>query len=174
MQGLGLPYGVVTTDERSLTKAAVTAWMSRVFPSHVLFGAPSFFRVSLVAQLVKNLPAIWETWVQSLHWEDPLEKGMATHSSILAWRISWNSLQAWSSGAWYPELQSWPFSFTKELLYNKLYWGGNCVNQRFFFLSYLEYHTFSMVRLYSIQHWQGKKSYRLVDQIMQYSLDMFF
>ena len=45
--------------------------------------------VSLVAQLVKNLPAIWETWVQSLGWEDTLEKGMATHSSILAWRIQW-------------------------------------------------------------------------------------
>ena len=44
---------------------------------------------SLVAQLVKNLPAIWETWVQSLGWEDPLEKGKATHSSILAWRVPW-------------------------------------------------------------------------------------
>ena len=43
----------------------------------------------LVAQLVKNLPAMQETWVQSLGWEDPLEKGKATHSSILAWRISW-------------------------------------------------------------------------------------
>ena len=42
---------------------------------------------SLVAQLVKNLPAMRETWVQSLGWEDPLEKGKATHSSILAWRI---------------------------------------------------------------------------------------
>ena len=38
-------------------------------------------------QLVKNLPAMWDTWVLSLGWEDPLEKGMATHSSILAWRI---------------------------------------------------------------------------------------
>ena len=44
---------------------------------------------SLVAQLVKNLPAMQETWVQSLGWEDTLEKGMATHSSILAWRIPW-------------------------------------------------------------------------------------
>ena len=43
---------------------------------------------SLVAQLVKSLPAMWETWVQSLCWNDPLEKGKATHSSILAWRIS--------------------------------------------------------------------------------------
>ena len=42
---------------------------------------------SLVAQLVKNLPAMWETWVRSLGWEDPLEEGMTTHSSILAWRI---------------------------------------------------------------------------------------
>ena len=42
---------------------------------------------SLVAQLVKNPLAIWETWVQSLGWEDPLEKGKATNSNILAWRI---------------------------------------------------------------------------------------
>ena len=44
---------------------------------------------SLVPQMVKNLPAMQYTWVQSLVWEDPLKKGMATHSSILAWRISW-------------------------------------------------------------------------------------
>ena len=44
---------------------------------------------SLVAQLVKNLPVIWETWVLSMGWEDPLEKGKATHSIILAWRILW-------------------------------------------------------------------------------------
>ena len=44
---------------------------------------------SLVAQLVKNPPTMWETWVRSLSWEDPLEKGTATHSSILAWRIPW-------------------------------------------------------------------------------------
>ena len=42
---------------------------------------------SLVAQVVKNLPAMQETWLQSLGWEDPLEKGKVTHSSILAWRI---------------------------------------------------------------------------------------
>ena len=44
---------------------------------------------SLMAQLVKNLPAMQETWVRSLGWEDALEKGKATHSSILAWRIPW-------------------------------------------------------------------------------------
>ena len=46
-------------------------------------------RASLVAQMKKNLPAMQETWVRSLGWEDLLEKEMATHSSILAWRIPW-------------------------------------------------------------------------------------
>ena len=46
-------------------------------------------RTSLVAQMVKLLPTMWETWVQSLGWEDPLEKEMATHSSTLAWKIPW-------------------------------------------------------------------------------------
>ena len=43
----------------------------------------------MVAQMVKNLPAIQETWVKSLGWEDPVEKEMATHFTILAWRIPW-------------------------------------------------------------------------------------
>ena len=47
------------------------------------------FRASLVAQRVKNLPVKWEIPVWSLGWEDPLEKEMATHSNILAWRIPW-------------------------------------------------------------------------------------
>ena len=45
------------------------------------------FGLPLLAQTVKNPPAMWETWVQSLGWEDPLEEGMATHSSILVWKI---------------------------------------------------------------------------------------
>ena len=54
---------------------------------------------SLVAQLVKNPPALWEIWVQSLGWEDLLEKGKATHSSILAWRIPWatRGLKEWDT-----------------------------------------------------------------------------
>ena len=52
-------------------------------------GASNVFGASLVAQSVKNLPAVQETQVRSLGWEDPLEKEMATHSSILAWKISW-------------------------------------------------------------------------------------
>ena len=55
------------------------------FLSHRLIS----LRASLVAQTVKRLPAVWETWVQSLGWEDPLEKEMATHSSTLAWKIPW-------------------------------------------------------------------------------------
>ena len=47
-------------------------------------------RTSPVAQVVKNPPAMWKTWVQSLGWEDPLEKGTLTHSSILVWRIPWS------------------------------------------------------------------------------------
>ena len=49
-------------------------------------------RASLVAQLVKNPPALRETWVRFLGWEDPLEKGKATHSSVLAWRIPWDRI----------------------------------------------------------------------------------
>ena len=51
--------------------------------------AQLYFMGPLVAQKVKNLPAMWETQVQSLGWEYPLEEGMATHPSILAWRIPW-------------------------------------------------------------------------------------
>ena len=50
---------------------------------------PLVILTSLVAQMVKCLPAMWETWVRSLGQEDPLEKEMATHSSILAWKIPW-------------------------------------------------------------------------------------
>ena len=62
------------------------------------------FRASLVAQSVKGLPVVQETWVRSLGGEDPLEKEMATHPSILAWRIPWTEkpgmLQSmWSQGS---------------------------------------------------------------------------
>ena len=59
-------------------------------PSGERIGYPlQYSQASLVAQLVRNPPAMRETWVRSLGWEEPLEKGTATHSSILAWRISW-------------------------------------------------------------------------------------
>ena len=65
-------------------------------PIHHIISMCKYFYVSvrdkgcsLVVQMVKNLPAVQETWVQSLGREDPLEEGMATHSSVLAWRIPW-------------------------------------------------------------------------------------
>ena len=63
---------------------------------------------SLVAQLVKNPPAMRETWIQSLGWEDPLEEGIATHSSILAWRIRMDRRAWW--------LQSSSSSVTQSFL----------------------------------------------------------
>ena len=57
--------------------------------SEVFIFTVVLFRVSLVAQMVKNLPAVQETWVRSLVWTDPMEKGKVTHSNILGWRIPW-------------------------------------------------------------------------------------
>ena len=62
---------------------------------------------SLVDQTVKNVPATWETWVQSLGWEDPLEEGTATHSSILAWRIPMDK------GAWWARVHGVATSWTQ-------------------------------------------------------------
>ena len=59
---------------------------------------------SLVTQTVKNLPATWETWLQSLGQEDPLEKGMATHSSILAWKILWTEIKSLKSYSYYQHM----------------------------------------------------------------------
>ena len=64
-------------------QARVLEWVAIAFSYMYIYGS------SLVAQAVKNLPAMQETWVRSLDWEDPLEKGMATHSNILAWEIPW-------------------------------------------------------------------------------------
>ena len=63
-------------------------WVGKILWRRDRLPIPVFW-ASLVAQLVKNMPAMWETWVQSLGWEDPLENGKANHSTILAWRIPW-------------------------------------------------------------------------------------
>ena len=60
-------------------------WLS--MHTRLIFGFYNMYLASLVAQLVKNPRAVWETWVWSLGWEDPLEEFMATHSSIFAWRL---------------------------------------------------------------------------------------
>jgi len=54
-----------------------------------------YLQASLVVQMVRNLPALQKTWVRPLGWEDPLEKGMATHSRTLAWRIPWTEESGW-------------------------------------------------------------------------------
>ena len=64
-------------------------FFKRLFSSSSLSVIKVVSWASLVAQLVKNPPAMWETWVQPLGWEDPLEKWKATYSIILAWRIPW-------------------------------------------------------------------------------------
>ena len=60
-----------------------------VTKEQVFYYLASMYRASLVAQTVKNLSALWEPWFRSLSWKDPLEEGLATHSSILAWRPPW-------------------------------------------------------------------------------------
>ena len=79
---------------------------------------PLFYIPSLVAQTVKNLPAILETCVQSLAQEDPLEKDMATHSSILAWRIPWTEepgrLQSTGVAKSRTQLSYFTFTFTSK------------------------------------------------------------
>ena len=65
-----------------------TPWRRNRLPIPVFLGFPG-------GQTVKNLPAMWETWVPSLGWEDPLEEGMTTHCSILAWRVPMDR------GAWW-------------------------------------------------------------------------
>ena len=73
---------------------------------HKLYLSTFFLRASLIALLVKNLPAVQETQVRFLGWEDPLEKEMATHSSILVWKISWTEepggLHTMGSQEWDP------------------------------------------------------------------------
>ena len=80
--------GIVSTSDCQLKGCSVWTLTGRTgnFPALVLFMKQ---RASLVAQLVKSTPAVRETRVQSLGWEDPLEKGTATHSCIVAWRIPW-------------------------------------------------------------------------------------
>ena len=79
---------------------------------------------SLAAQLVRNLPAMWETWVQSLGWEDLLEKGKATHSSTLAWKIPWTLLSMGSKES----------DTTERLSLSKIQSSWHLLNTKFLFI----------------------------------------
>ena len=76
-----------------------------------LLGSKGFcvLTASLIIQVVKNQPAMWETWVRSLGWEDALEKGEATQSSILAWRVLWTIYSPWVTKSQHNRA---PFTFT--------------------------------------------------------------
>ena len=88
-------FDMVTTSGHCVTEMWLEKLKKWIFnfirPYSIYTLQPHIARIwaSLMAQLVKNPPSMWETWVWSLGWEDPLEKGTATHSRILAWRISW-------------------------------------------------------------------------------------
>ena len=80
---------VLSMHSLILTLVSFLVDKGRVYPRPCLFLIPPYIRASLVAQMVKSLPAARETQVRSLGWEDLLEKEMETHSSILAWKIPW-------------------------------------------------------------------------------------
>ena len=79
----------ITARTTMQSSSSTSAYLSEENKSTYLKRYLPLNGASWVTQKVKNLPAMWETWVQSLGWEDALEKGMAAHSSILAWRVPW-------------------------------------------------------------------------------------
>ena len=103
-------FNAIFLEEEMATHSSILAWKIPCPVGYSLWVSKGktwlsdshvwrYLRASLGAQMVKNPPAMQETWVRSLGWEDPLEKGMPTHSSILAWRIPWTeepgSYRAW-------------------------------------------------------------------------------
>ena len=85
----GFPSGTVGKESTCNAGDSSSIPASGKFAREGIGYPPQYSWASLAAQLVMNPPAVWETWVHSLSWEDPLEKETATHSSILVWRIPW-------------------------------------------------------------------------------------
>ena len=98
---------------------------------------------SLVSQLVKNLPAKWETWVWSLGWEDSPEKGRATHSSILAWRIPWTVEFMGSQSIGHDWTAFTSLHFMYNIIYIYILW-----NMNFFLAKNLWYVGFTCLTMY--------------------------
>ena len=109
---------------------------------------------SLVAQMVKNPPAMRETWAQSLGWEDPLEESMATHSSILAWRIPWteepDGLQSMESQrvrhSWVTKHTLLLIIYNNNFMYNIQYY----IHYTFYYILYFVYCMLYM-QIYTMQ-----------------------
>ena len=88
MIALGFPGSSAGKERLQCRRPQFDSWVGKICWKRD--GLPlQYSWASLVAQLVKNLPAMQDIWVRSLGWEDLMEKGMVTHSSILAWRIPW-------------------------------------------------------------------------------------
>ena len=101
----------------------------------------SFIGASPVAQLVKNLPAMSETWVQSLGLEDPLNKGKATHSSILAWRIPWTMLHGVTKS--WRQLSNFYLTSFMQISYSTTLWTISISNKKAIWFLYFG-HFFPM------------------------------
>ena len=114
----------------SLRTGSATSWVC-VIGKGIHCSGHSWFLIckmgaSLVAQLEKILPAMQETWVQSLGWKDPLEKGKATHSSILAWRISWTAQRVTHDWATFTSLYLQNAEYETHLTFPfQLLWRSN-------------------------------------------------
>jgi len=106
-------FYLLVSQRQATDKTQRACWRPQATSAVVKVVMESYFQsrlteVSLVAQRVKNLPSVQETRAQSLGWEDPLEKGMGTYSSILEWRV------AWAVTAWRATVHGVPKSWMKE------------------------------------------------------------
>ena len=118
-----------TTNIKKISKGIL--WSGEVYesPQHKYPGLTLKNQASLVAQLVKkNLPAMQETWIQSLGWEDPLEKGKATHSSILAWRIPWTTLHGVTKS--WTQLSDFHLTSFVQISYSTTLWTISISNKK--------------------------------------------
>ena len=104
---------IVSSNSKVISKNLRTS-LRCTYPS--IWSFPVVYWASLMAQLVKNLPAMQETWVRFLGWEDPLQKGKATHSSILAWRIPWTIYRVCGVVKSWTRLSDFYFSLSPQII----------------------------------------------------------
>ena len=114
---------VLSMHSLILTLVSFLVDKGRVYPRPCLFLIPPYISASLVAQMVKSIPAVWEAQIWSLGWEDLLEKEMPIHSSILAWKIPWAKEPARLQSMWtqLSHFLSLSLSFFSSLTLHKEY-----------------------------------------------------
>ena len=156
-------YLSITTTQNLLKLMSIESMMP---PNHLVLCSPLFLlKSSLVAQRLKRLPAMQETWVLSLGREHPLEKEMATHSSILAWRIPWmeepGGLQSTGSQR---VGQNWSTSLSVSLTFSSCLWSfpasGSFPVSQFFTFRWPKYWSFSFSSSPSNEY-SGLTSFRI-------------